>query len=124
MARVLVSDGTVEVKLNVVEKILALRRRVSILVADVSSASVVDRPWDQVIPSRVSMGFAGATAPGRPIATVGPRSRSGSGKALVVVYLNRPSIVIEADPARTGWSLVIASVKQPEKIRDALRPRP
>lgn len=124
MARVLAADGTVEIKLNALEKVLALRRNISIPVAEVRSVAVVDRPWDQLIPDRVSMGFAAATAPGRTIATVGPRARSGSGRALVVVYRNRPSIVMEVDPARTDWSLIVVSVKQPESVLDALEQRP
>ena len=123
MARILVSDKNLKVKLNVAEKLLALRRDAVIPLADVRSARVVDQPWDQFIPTHVSIGFAGAGAPGRTIATVGPRARSGAGKALVVVYRNQPSVVIDIDPTRTGWSLVIASVKDPERIRDALAKR-
>lgn len=120
MVRVQVNDDTVDVTLNPLEAAMALRRRVSIPLADVLSSSVVSRPWNRIIPTRVSMGFAGAGAPGARLVTVGPRARSGAGKALVVVYLNRPSLVIDIDPARTGWSLIIISSKEPERIRDAL----
>lgn len=80
-----------------VRRVASLRHNVSIPIKVVLGASIVDRPWDRLLPERLRMGFGARTAPGRTLATVGPRATSGSGQALLVVYGNRPSVVLELD---------------------------
>lgn len=46
---------------------------------------------------RSDYGWGSALVRQRTLATVGPRATSGSGQALVVVYGNRPSVVLELD---------------------------
>jgi len=50
MARVLLADQSVIVKLNLAEMFLALQKSVTVPLADVCAVSVVDRPWDGLPP--------------------------------------------------------------------------
>ena len=121
MARVRIGEDGLEVRLNFLEKLLAVRRNVVVPLSSVSRVSVVDRPWIEVIPDRVSMGFAARTAPGGRFATIGPRATSGVGRALIVVYRNGKSIVVDLDPTETGWSLLVVSVRLADEIAQELR---
>lgn len=120
MARVVVQDRSLRVLLNPAEKLLALRRNVRIPLVDVLSAKVVDRPLDDIVMLDVSMGFAAAGAPLAKVATIGPRARTEAGRALLIVYLNRPAIAINVDPTSSGWSLVLVSVRHPLQVERAL----
>jgi hypothetical protein len=114
VAQLQVKGGNLVVRLSALERIASLRRNVSIPITAVLGASIVDRPWDRFIPDRVRMGFTTRTAPGRTLATIGPRATSGTGQALVVVYANRRSVVLELDVAQSRWSMVVLSARHPE----------
>lgn len=121
MARVVVQDRSLRVCLNPAEKFLALRRNVNIPLVDIMSTRVVDRPLDDIVRLQVTMGFAAAGAPLAKVATIGPRARTEAGRALLIVYLNRPAIVIDVDPTGSGWSLLIVSVRHPMQIERVVR---
>jgi hypothetical protein len=114
VAQLQVEGGNLVVRFSALERIAALRRNVAVPIQAVLGASIVDRPWDRFIPEQVRMGFAARTAPGRTLATVGPRATSGTGQALVVVYGNRRSVVLELDVAQSRWSIVVLSARDPE----------
>jgi hypothetical protein len=114
VAKLVVRGDRVVVRLNPLEKVAAFRRNVTVPLRAITSVTVVDRPWDHLIPERVTTGFAASTAPGATVATIGPRASSGDGKALLVVYRNRRSVVIEIDTTSSRHSLVVVSVRDPD----------
>ena len=114
MAKLFTKGDRLVVRLNPFEKVAAFRRNVSVTLEAVAAISVVDRPWDDLIPERVKMGFAARTAPLRTSGTIGPLASSGAGKALLVVYRNRRSVVVEIDTTTSRYSLLVVSVREPD----------
>jgi hypothetical protein len=107
--------------MNPLEKLFALQRDISVPITSVRNVSVAEHPWTDIIPQRVTMGLAARTAPGRSIATIGPRATSGTGRALIVVYRNHSSVVIEVDTATGPYSLLIVSVRQPHGVAQSIK---
>lgn len=121
VARLRVAGDELVVDLNLIEKLAALRGDVRVPLASVRHVWTTDRPWDSLIPKRVKMGFASSGAPGRTFVTVGPRATTENGKAMVVVYRNSRSVVVEVEPGATPWALLVVSSSDADVSAETLR---
>jgi hypothetical protein len=121
MARLQLHGDLLVVRLNPIEKLAALSRNPRIPVAEVRDAYVVDQPLTSFVPNRVTMGFAARTAPASRIATVGPRAATALGKAMLVIYLNRRSVVVETQPGPHKWALIVVSASDADKVAASIR---
>src|SRR5262249_53508973 len=106
VAHVLASQGEIIVKLNPVEQFFAWRRSVHVPVSLVRAVSATDHPLNSPLVREVKMGFAARTAPGRGLICCGPRATWRGGQALLVVYGNSRSIVIELAESSPKWRLL------------------
>lgn len=121
MARLQLHADLLLVRLNPVEKLAALSRNPRVPVAAVRDVYVVDRPLTSFVPKRVTMGFAAWTAPASRIATVGPKASTALGKAMLVVYLNRRSVVVEIQPGPHEWALIVISARHADRQAASIR---
>lgn len=120
VARMRVSQGELVVKLNPVEQFFALRRSVHVPLSWVRDVSVLDRPLDSALVREVKMGFAARTAPARGLICCGPRATWREGQALLVVYGNSRSVVVELGESSPKWRLLLVSVSDPETVTDQI----
>lgn len=123
VARVLIRHHQLVLKLNCVEKVMALRRNVRVPLGSVESVSVLSRPVSSGRSPMidVSMGFAASSAPLAGVATIGPRARYLDGQALVIVWGNRPAVVVELNPEAGRWRLLVVSVSEPDAVAGRIR---
>jgi hypothetical protein len=121
MVELVMKDDRLVVRLNPIEKLAAFRRNVSVPFDAITNVSIVEKPWDEFIPDRVKLGFQASTSPGRKVAAVGPRASSGNGKALLVVYTNGRSVVVDIDATKCRYSLVIVSVRDADADASLIR---
>ncbi len=124
VARLVLADSRLILRLNALEKVAALRRSVAVPIAAVESVDVVYRPWREFLPREVAMGFAASTAPGRSVVTAGPRARTtDGGEAVVFVYFDRPAVVVRTR-AGTQPRLMVVSTRSADddaqRVRKAL----
>ncbi|WP_143448341.1 hypothetical protein [Kineosporia sp. A_224] len=127
MARIAVVGSEIVVLLNPVERLLAFRRRPRALMSQVVSVTLLDSTAPSVVDSVVTLGFAARTAPGRGLATVGPRCRGRDGRpAMVVTYGSGPGVLVRFR-SEARWSLYLVSSRLAADIAGRLRdaiPRP
>lgn len=123
MARLLIRHHQLVVKLNFLEKVMALRGNVRVPLAKVETVSVLPHPVTSIRAPMidVSMGFAASSAPLARVATIGPRARYLDGHALVIVWGNRPSVVVEMNPGAGRWRLLVVSVPEPDAVAQRVR---
>lgn len=121
VAVVVVTGGDVLVRLNIVERIAALRWVVRAPLEAVTSVELLGATPPAVVDELVRMGLAASTAPLRAVATVGPHARSvaGGAPAFVVSYFGGPAALIRFDTTRSPWGLfLIGSPHAAETCRD------
>lgn len=122
MARLSLEGGFLKVRLNILEKLAACQGNVEVPVQSIENVRVVRKPYTNGELDDVQMGFAARGAPGRGIATIGPRAKTSDGKrVLVVVYLNRPSVVVELAAAAIPWGRLIISTRDAEQVAKEIR---
>lgn len=114
------TQDEIVVKLNPVEQFLAMRRSVHIPMSLVHAVSVTDHPLDSGWVREVKMGFAARTAPGRGLICCGPRATWRGGQALLVVYGNRRSVVIELVESSPKWRLLLVSASDSDAVADTI----
>jgi hypothetical protein len=83
---------------------------------------VVKRPWSNLLRHQTDFGSQGNTAPLRTVVTLFSRgaARNG-GLAAVVVYFNRPAVVVRLAPNQTPWRLIVFSSGHAEELAQAIR---
>jgi hypothetical protein len=112
VARLVLEGTQLSVRLNAIEVVMALRRRVTAPVAAVRSVAVQDRPLTRgPFMADVRMGWAAGGAPLGTVATVGPRARYKDGRAFLVVWRNAASVVVDLGPNETSWRLLVISTR-------------
>lgn len=112
MAQLRIQGDELVVRLNPVEKFLAMRRNVHVPLHRILEVSVLDDPVHANLFREVHLGYAARGAPLIEVLCCGPRASWGGGRSLVIVYLNRRSVVIEVEPAGAKhWRLLIVSVR-------------
>ena len=116
MAKVEIGNESLRVRLSWLEKFLAMRRNVRVPLGAVATASSLDHPLRTHYLAEVRMGFTARSAPNQGILCVGPRATWRDGKALLVVYMNRRSVVIELEPNPSGYALLIVSTRDADDI--------
>lgn len=109
------------VRLNVLEKVMALRGNVKVPLSAVGAVDVQDRPLASEPALDVVMGFAATGAPLGGVATVGPRAKYLGGRALIIVWLNRLSVVVHLRSNASGYRLLIVSDAQASATAAAIR---
>lgn len=110
MAHLTVEGEDVRVRLNLLERLAAWRWDVRAPLAAVTEVAVLEKTGWEVVAGLVTLGFAGAGAPARGIATVGPRARTRRGdRAFVVSYLSGPGVLVRLDPSRSTWGLLLVT---------------
>lgn len=118
MARLLVRDERLVVRLNALEKLADLRlRSPAVPVVCVRSIDVVSRTGRLRL--EVDFGFAGNTAPFAGLATASSHGRYAGGRAAVFAYLGRSAVRVDLDDAR--WRLFLVSSREPELVAQRLR---
>jgi len=120
MARLRSAQGEVVVRLNPLEQFFALRRSVRVPLSLVRSVSALDDPLSSALIREVKMGFTARTAPGQKLICCGPRATWRGGQALLVVYGNGRSVVVELDESSPKWRLLVVSVSNPDAVVDQL----
>jgi hypothetical protein len=120
VATVRVNGGFIEVRLRVIEKLGAgWWSNLRLPLDCVRSVAVLPRPIPGVL-SDLNTGLAAGGAGIAETITLGDWGmRSGPGRALVAVYRNRPSIVIDLE--HDVWRRVIVSHPQPDHVAGVLR---
>jgi hypothetical protein len=114
VARFLIRNGELVLRLSAAEKVAALRRSVRVPLASVRSVEVIERPWRDFLPNELRLGFAAGSAPGRSLITAGPRAKTmDGGEAAVFVYLNRRAVAVWTLGAARP-RLLVASTRAPE----------
>lgn len=122
VARIAIADSSLVVRLNPLEAAMAVRRTVTVPLAAVRRVSVEDRPLtSSSVMHEVEMSFAAGGAPGMTFATVGPRARFRDGRALIVVWRNSRSVIVELIPNETPWRLLVISLKNADLVAERLR---
>jgi hypothetical protein len=120
VAKVRTSQDEIVVKLNPVEQFFAVRRSVHVPLSLVRAVSVTDHPLDSALVREVKMGFAARTAPGRGLICCGPRATWRGGQALLVVYGNSRSVVIQLAESSPKWRLLLVSVSDPDAVAETI----
>jgi hypothetical protein len=122
MARLSVEGENVRVRLNLLERIAAWRWDVRAPLAAVTEVTVLEKTGWEVVAGLVTLGFAGAGAPAGGIVTVGPRARTRRGdRAFVVSYLSGPGVLVQLDPSRSTWGLLLVTGKNVQETAARLR---
>ena len=119
MARLVIESESLILHLNPIEKLATFKRNIVVSVRTISDVTVYDDPWGSVLLD-LRLGFAAGGAPLQRVATaLSCRTRDGE-RAMVVVYLNRPSVVVRLARG-SPWRLLVFSTTSPEK--EAIRIR-
>ena len=109
------------VRLNWLEKCLALRRNVHVPIFKIRSATVLNEP----LKSQLYRDIFGRTAPRARLGCVAPWATWQGGQALVIIYGNKPSVVVELGPNDAKWRLIVLSTKHAgdvaTRVNDAAR---
>jgi hypothetical protein len=101
---------------------MACRRGVRVPLDAIESVHVQDRPLTRSpIMNDVRMGFAAGGAPGMTLATVGPRAVYRDGRALLIVWRNGRSVILDLAPNDTGWRLLIVSRRDADEVPETIR---
>ena len=121
MARLtVVGDGLV-VRLSPLEKLMAFRGNVRIPVSAVETVEVQDGPLRRSPAVEAEMGFAARGAPGARVATIGPRAKYKGGRALIVVWRNGRSVVVQVGANETGYRLLVVSDRHADATAELVR---
>ena len=101
---------------------MALRASVTVPLTAVRSVTVEERPLtSSSAMTDVRMGFSAGGAPGATLATIGPRARYRDGRALIVVWRNSRSVIVDLAPNDTPWRLLIVSQRSAEQVAERLK---
>lgn len=120
MARWLITEHGLQLKLNPLEQIAGLRRSVRVRREAIHTVRVDRSPWDGVLLD-ADVGFAAGGAPGKRLITAGPRARIMAGAQVVAfVYLNRAAVVVEVTKS-DKLLLLVASTPDPEACATVIR---
>ena len=123
MARLVIRESTLILHLNWLEHAADLSLRNPTVPLDaIRRTDVIKKPWSNLLKHQTDFGYRGNTAPLRAVVTLWSRgaARNG-GLAAVVVYLNRPSVVVRLSPNVTPWRLIVFSSGHAEELAQAIR---
>jgi hypothetical protein len=123
MARLLIRGSNLILHLNWLEHAADLSlRNPTVPLNAIRRIDVIKKPWSNLLKHQTDFGNAGNTAPLRTVATLFTRgaARNG-GLAAVVVYLNRPSVVVRLAPNATPWRLIVFSSGHAEELAQTIR---
>jgi hypothetical protein len=112
MARLRIEGSDLVVRLNPLERLGALRWRVSVPLDSISSVGVERKPLSSEWFMRdVKLGFAARTAPGQLAVALSAAKYARGGEIFVAVYLNRPSVIVDTHGGR--WRRLVVSERDP-----------
>jgi hypothetical protein len=123
MARLLIRESNLILHLNWLEHAADLSlRNPTVPLSAIRRTDVIKKPWSNLLKHQTDFGYRGNTAPLRAVVTLWSRgaARNG-GLAAVVVYLNRPSVVVRLAPNVTPWRLIVFSSGHAEELAQAIR---
>lgn len=119
MARLAVESERLILRLNPVEKIATFKRNIVVSLRAISDVSVQHDPWGAALLD-LRLGFAAGGAPLQRVATAMSCRTSDGERAMVVVYLNRPSVVVRLGSG-SPWRLLVVSTPSPETEANRIR---
>lgn len=116
VATIGIDDGDLTVRLHPLEMALALRLRVRIPLTAIRSVTVHDNPMASPAVEELKRGLAAGGARGVSLAVIGPRAKYRDGRALVIVWRNSRSVVVELGANSTPWRLLVLSQKHVDEV--------
>ena len=116
MARLVVEGLDLVVRLSRIEKVVALRGNIVVPLSAVEDTSVIDHPWGSRVLSELRIGIS-TTAPGQRLITLLVKAKLRTpGRAAVIVYGNRRSVVVTLSENDTPWRLIVVSCAMAEHV--------
>jgi len=121
VARLVVEASELIVRLSRLEKVLALRGDVAVPLSAVEDVSVVDRPWDSKVENQLRLGFATGGAPAQKLMMFLAKAKlRAGGRAVVIVYLNKTSVLVKLAQNVTPYRLILVSTAMAEDVASAI----